>query len=250
MQPTPLTTALPRLAAQIDAERPLISAALLDILVTEIGDDVIIAEVTTQHSYDILTSPAQHEYLNRALSTHWDKPASVSLTLHIPSNPPPTTANHSQPPQTSLKRIANTLAFRERTALQQWMSQDENRAFVANESDADAARQATQDFALMVKAMAGAEHECEPAFPGLIITAGNIASMRKLLGIEKVKPVKPAPPSPPHDIDLVALHAKVEAHDLQLAPIAGVNIAEVLSNLRNSIHEHKERLDALESANN
>ncbi len=250
MQPTtPFTTAFPHLAAQIDDERPLISAALLDLRVIDIGDDTVLADVITQHSYDILSSTSQHSYLNIALSRHWSKAASFTLTLNIPSNPPPTTANDSQPPQTSPKRTANTLTFTERAALQDWMNESANTNYVANESDADAARQATKDLALMVKAVAGSEGDCEPAFPGIIITAGNIASMRKILGIEKVKPAKPAP-APVHDIDLVALHAQVQQHHLQLDPIAGVNIAEVLSNLRNSLHELKDRLDALESANN
>ena len=246
MLPAPFTNALPKLAAIIDDERPLISAALLDIIVTDIGDTIVRAEVTTDHNFEILTMPSQHEYLNKALSRHWGKEAAFSLTLSVPvatsmpQAPSPTPA--------APKRTANTLTFTERAALQHWMNQPENRSFTANESDAEAARQATKDLALMVKAVAWSEGDCEPAFPGIIITAGNIASMRKILGIEKVKPAKPAPTTPPHDIDLVALQAQVQQHHLQLDPIAGVNIAEVLSNLRNSLHEIKERVKSLEAA--
>jgi hypothetical protein len=243
MQPTPFTTAFPKLAAQIDDERPLISAALLDILVTDIQDDFILAEVTTEHSYDILISPAQHNYLNRALSKHWDKEASVSLTRHIPSDPPSTESTPSIPSTPAPKRIANTLTFTERTALQNWMVQPDNTTFTALESDPDTARQATKDL-------------------GFDITPGNIASMRKILGIEKVKPTKPEPTPTHPDIDLVALHAQVQQHHLQLDPIAGVNIAEVLVNLRDSLHklettvlqlrgpleEHDQRLKSLEAS--
>jgi hypothetical protein len=247
MQPTPFTTALPKLAAIIDDERPLISAALLDILVTDIGDAIVRAEVTTEHNFEILTMPSQHEYLNKALSRHWGKEAAFSLTLKVPSEIPQTIANDSQPPQTSPKRTANTLTFTERAALQHWMSQPENRAFVANESDADAARQATQDLSLMVSAVAGSESDCKPSFPDLIITPGNIASMRKILGIEKVKPTKTAP-LPVHDIDLVALHAKVQEHGLLLDPLKDNDLPTILSNLRNSLVELENRVKSLEAS--
>jgi hypothetical protein len=251
MNPTPFSTAFPHLAAQIDAERPLISAALLDILVTDIRDDFILAEVTTQHSYDLLTSSTQHDYLNRALTSSWRRPASVSLTRHIPSAPPPdnvTPALDAAIAQSNTKRTAkrtaNTLTFTERAALQFWMQQADNAAYVANESDTDAAIKATQDLAAK----------------GIAVTAGNISGMRKILGIDKVKKT---PPPPAHDIDLVALQAQVQQHHLQLDPIAGLNLAEALVNLRDSmckledtIHRlreqttaHEDRLKSLEASN-
>lgn len=210
MNPTPFATAFPHLAAQIDAERPLISAALIDILVTHIGDDHILAEVTTPHSYELLTIPSQNEYLHKALSRHWGKDASFSLTRHIPSAPPPDIA------QSNAKRTANTLTFTERAALQFWMQQEVNEAYVANESDTDAALKATQDL----------------ADKRIVITSGNIAGMRKILRIDKVKKT---PPPTAHDIDLVALQAQVQQHHLQLDPIAGLNLAEALVNLRDSM---------------
>jgi hypothetical protein len=225
MQPTPLATAFPKLAALIDAERPLISAALLDILVTHIGDDHILAEVTTPHSYDILTSPSQHDYLNRALSKHWDREASVALTLHIPSIPPP--------PANKRTRTTNALTFTERATLQYWMQQADNEAYVATESDNAAAIKATQDLA-------------EKA---ITITAGNIASMRKILGIDKVKPAKPAA-EPAHNIDLAALQAKVIEHGIQLDPLKDNDLATILSGLRNHLLKLEERIETLESANN
>ena len=110
------------------------------------------------------------------------------------------------------------------------MSQPANTAGVANEADTQAAANAQLDL-------------------GFDITAGNIASMRKLLGIEKIKPTKPTPAVPPHDIDLVALHAKVEAHDLQLAPLKANNLAAILSGLRNSLEDLENRIKSLEASN-
>lgn len=214
MQPTPFLTAFPKLAALIDAERPLISAALLDIRVTQIGESTLHADVTTEHSYDILTSPAQQTYLNSALSRHFERSAVFHFTLNLPSEPPPAPANNGQPPQPP-KRTANTLTFTERAALQAWMNQPANTEFVANEADTQAAANAQLDL-------------------GFDITPGNIGSMRKILGIEKVKPLKPAPV---HDIDLVALHAQVQQHHLQLGPISGLNLAEALIKLRDTLHK-------------
>lgn len=227
MLPAPLTTALPKLAALIDDQRPLISAALLDLRVTQIDDAVIHTEVTTQHSYDLLTSKAQQDYLDTVLSRYFNRAATFSFTLSI--EPPASSIQHQE--SSAKKRTANTLTFTERAALQAWMQQADNDAYVANESDADAAVKATLDL----------------ADKGIIITAGNIASMRKILGIEKTKPVKPAPP-PVHDIDLIALQAQVQQHHLQLDPIAGVNIAEVLSNLRNSLFGLENRVTSLEAS--
>lgn len=247
MNPTPFATAFPHLAAQIDAERPLISAALIDILVTQIGNHHIVAEVTTQHSYELLTMPSQHEYLHKALSRHWDRNASFMLTRHIPSTPPPdivTPALDAAIAQSNAKRTANTLTFTERAALQFWMQQEVNEAYVANESDTDAALKATQDL----------------ADKGIAVTAGNIAGMRKILRIDKVKKT---PPPPAHDIDLVALQAQVQQHHIQLDPIAGLNLAEALVNLRDSMCKlentinrlreqttaHDARLTSLEASN-
>jgi hypothetical protein len=210
MQPTPFLIAFPKLAALIDAERPLISAALLDIVVTDIHEFAISCDVTAQHSYDILTSVSQRNYLNQALSRHWEKEAEFRTYLAIPQVKEATGIR----PITQ-KRTANTLTFTERAALQTWMSQPANTAFVANEADTQAAANAQLDI-------------------GFDITPGNIGSMRKILGIRKLKPHKPAPV---HDIDLVALHAQVQQHHLQLGPISGLNLAEALINLRDTLHK-------------
>jgi hypothetical protein len=247
MNPTPFATAFPHLAAQIDAERPLISAALIDILVTGIDASGIEADVTTQHSYDMLTSPTQQTYLNASLANHWGTPASIAFHRHNSSAQPPgivTPALDAAIAQSNAKRTANTLTFTERASLQFWMQQEVNQAYVANESDADAAVKATQDL----------------ADKGIAVTAGNIAGMRKILRIDKVKKT---PPPPAHDIDLVALQAQVQQHHLQLDTIAGLNLAEALVNLRDSmckledtiarLHKqttaHDARLTSLEASN-
>ena len=116
---------------------------------------------------------------------------------------------------TAIVNSVNTLTFTERAALQAWMNQPANTEFVANEADTQAAANAQLDL-------------------GFDITPGNIGSMRKILGIEKVKPLKPAPV---HDIDLVALHAQVQQHHLQLGPISGLNLAEALIKLRDTLHK-------------
>jgi len=223
MTPTPLTAAFPKLAAAIDAERPLISAALLDIRITDIRDNTVVADVINEHSFTILTSSSQQCYLDTALSNHMGHAATFLFNLAFDKQELPLQSN------TGPKRTSNTLTFTERNQLQQWMQQPANTDLVALDSDTVAAKQASTDLALA-------------------ITPGNIASMRKILGVEKIKPAKAAM-VPAHDIDLLALYARVEQHHLQLDPIAGISIAEVLTNLRDDLHALEKRF-ALESANN
>ena len=223
MTPTPFLKAFPKLAATIDDERPLISAALLDIRITNIESETVAADVLTEHSFEILRSPRQRDYLDNALTKHMGHPCMLLFNLK-----PEVTEEFTLQPPPKPKRAANTLTYSERANLEHWMQLPENADYVAKESDALAAGKATGDLKMD-------------------ITASNIASMRKILGIEKLKPT---PPAPPPNIDLIALHAQVQQHHAQLDPIAGVNIAEVLSNLRNSLAELKTRIDALESAHN
>jgi hypothetical protein len=231
MLPAPLTNALPKLAARIDDERPLISHALLDVIVTEIGDSIVRAEVQTEHSFEILSMPAQHEYLNNALSREWQKAAGFSITFKPLLKLAPT--EEEPAPSSRNKRTANTLTFTERAALQNWMNQGTNAAFVATESDTDAAQKAI----------------CDLSDQGITITAGNIASMRKILGIEKIKPAKPAP-LPVHDIDLVALHAAVQRHEQHFSAISitGESLAEVIAKMWSEIKDLKERITSLEAS--
>lgn len=245
MKPTPLTAAFPKLAAQIDDERPLISAALLDIRITAIEDHRITADVLTDHSHALLTSPSQHDWLDAILSRFFTRPMGFVFSYN-PIVQPSALELALSPPLTEgpPRRTANTLTFTERAALQNWMQQPGVAVFVANESDPAASRQATNDLQQMVRAAPGDVNACEAAFPGLIITPGNIASMRKILGIEKTKTAAVAKAK---DIDLVALHARVQQHHLQLDPIAGLSLAEVLTNLRDSLHALEKRLTALEA---
>lgn len=199
MKSTPFLEALPHLAALIDDERPLISAALLDLRVTEIGDSIVHADVTTQHSYDILTTQSQHDYLNAALTKHWGKPSSLFLTLNLPSEPP--LSPLPPVPNDKPKRTANTLTFSKRNQLQSWMTIAENTTYVANESDVLAAGKAIGDLQMD-------------------ITPGNIKSMRQLLGIEKVKPT-PTTPILPEGLTLADLQARLQAHEKRLDALTG-----------------------------
>jgi hypothetical protein len=231
MTPAPLTHCLPKLAAQIDNDRPLIAAALLDIRVLEIKDDAVIADVITQHSYDILTTQSQRSYINAALTQHFGHESHFSLALNLtPAEDPPL----SQPPvdggsaTPKPPRHSNSLTYAERSKLQAWMDMPENTQFVANNSDALAAGKATGELQMD-------------------ITAGNIAGMRKVLGIDKTKPAKT---EPAHDIDLVALHALVQEHHLQLEPLKNNTLAGILSGLRNSIHAIEQQIATISNGPN
>lgn len=232
MKPTPFTTAFPQLAAEIDAARPLISAALLDIRVTDIGDFTVNADVITQHSYDILTRQTQFDYLNQALSTHWQKTAGFFFKFQpetAPVNPDIVTpALASAIAQEPVKRTSNALTFLERQLLQHWMQQPDNAAYVAKESDASAAGKATLDIA-----------EAKPSECPLFITAGNIQSMRKLLGIEKIKLTK-APESPELiQIPLADLQARLSVHEerLDTLTVQGTGMQATIADLHRVLTE-------------
>lgn len=222
--PAPLAHAFPHLVAEIDADRPLISAALVDVQVTEITADTIRCNVTTSHSYDLLTSDSQHDYLNTVACKHLKlptalfifyndrpttaeqdmgelpRPASFSLetTANAPQEPPPPAATNGTPQR-------NALNFTDRSKLSDWMKIPENREYVEKQTDAEAAIRATN--ALQIA-----------------ITAGNITGMRNTLGITKFKPEKPA--DPPADVDLAALQKQFDAVKIDAA-----NTTEVINTL-------------------
>jgi len=151
-------------------------------------------------------------------------------TPPLPNLIPPTPMHtDSMPPEpeaavTPARKDPNTLTLKERIALMEWCEQHRDRC--ATDTDPELA--------------AAASIGC-----AFIVTVGNISGMRRQLDITKRKPAAPA-----HDIDLVALQARVAQHHLQLDPVAGINLAEALSNLRNTLHALEARLDTLESANN
>lgn len=213
--PAPLAHAFPHLVAEIDADRPLISAALVDVQVTEITADTIRCNVTTSHSYDLLTSASQHDYLNTVACKHLKhpnatfifyndrpttaeqdmgelpRPASFSLetTAIAPQEPPPPATTNGTPQRNALKIM-------DRLSLITWMQIPENKEYVEKQTDAEAAIRATNDLQIA-------------------ITAGNIIGIRTNLGIKKFKPEKPA--DPPADVDLAALQKQFEAVKIDAA---------------------------------
>lgn len=190
---TTLAQAFPHIVAQIDAERVLLARPIAEHTTCDWSEKEIILHCDDDATYQLLTTPSQAAYLRNTFS----------LPIHAvrkmpaaepPATPPPTENSQPKTP----KRTANALTFLERQTLQQWMQQPDNTHFVAHESDADAARQATKDL--------------DPTH----ITAANIASMRKLLNIEKFKPEKPQPFQLPEGVSLADLQARVQAHEERL----------------------------------
>lgn len=218
--PAPLSHAFPKLVAQIDAERPLISSTLLDILVTEIRDTAIVAQVTEQHAYDILTRPSQASYLDHALSAHFGRPGCTFIL--IPPAPPadlltfPETTGNAPPATTNGSPQRNALKFNDRTRLSDWMKLPENKEYVARQTDTDAAVKATSDL------------NQDPTQPLLNITTANITGMRNTLGISKFKPEKPAETP---TVDLIALQKQLDAYgqQVQRQAIAADTIHDVLN---------------------
>jgi len=210
--PAPLSHAFPHLVAQIDAERPRIAAALLDVIVTEITADTLRCNVTTQHSYDLLTSHRQYDYLNTVACKH----LKVSNAVFIFDNDTPTTAEQdmgelplpasehvvhalacpaSAPQSPTPQR--NALKFNDRSRLSEWMKLPENKDYVEKQTDAESAIRATN--ALQIA-----------------ITPANITGMRLTLGIQKFKPAPPEPPPAATDIDLIALQKQLTDQGLKL----------------------------------
>lgn len=185
---TTLAQAFPHIAAQIDAERVLLARPIAEHTTCDWSEKEIILHCDDDATYQLLTTPSQSAYLR----------TTFSLPIHamrkLPNEAELPLAHPAQPPKP--KRTANTLNFLERQALQKWMEKPDNAHFVAHESDVDAARQATQDLQLEFHDDPKDPSNRVQTHPDLIITAGNIASMRRLLRIEKIKPEKPAPVLP------------------------------------------------------
>jgi hypothetical protein len=109
-------------------------------------------------------------------------------------------------------RTNNTLKLKERVALMTWMETAENRKLVADDSDANAAAQAT-------------------ATLGFDVTPANIMSIRRVLGIEKTKPA-----APPADLDLVTLHEKVQAIGIEVEKIKADGTDATIALLKNRVN--------------
>lgn len=196
MSPSTLAQAFPAIAAQIDAERVLLTRPIAEHTTCEWSDKEILLHCDDDATYQLLTTPSQSSYLRTAFALPIHAMRKLPAAAGSPDDQP-STKNEEQTP--APKRTANALNFLERQALQKWMQEPESTHLVAHGSDAEAATQAS--IAL------------ENAFAGLVITPGNIASMRKLLHIEKIKPEKPQPAQLPDGLTLADLQKQL--HTLQ-----------------------------------
>jgi hypothetical protein len=193
---TTLAQAFPAIAAQIDAERVLLTRPIAEHTTCEWSDKEILLHCDDDATYQLLTTPSQSSYLRTAFAL----PIHAMRGLPAPEKDPADPSPSSDLPSTEPKRrTANALNFLERDALRHWMLEPESTHLVAHGSDTEAATQAS--IAL------------ENAFAGLVITPGNIASMRKLLHIEKIKPEKPQPAQLPDGLTLADLQKQL--HTLQ-----------------------------------
>jgi hypothetical protein len=189
---TTLAQAFPAIAAQIDAERVLLTRPIAEHTTCEWSDKEILLHCEDDSTYQLLTTPSQASYLRTAFSLPIYAMRQLPAPAKDPSDPSPSSDLPSTEPK---RRTANALNFLERDALRHWMLEPMSTHLVAHGSDTEAATQAS--IAL------------ENAFAGLVITPGNIASMRKLLGIEKIKPEKPQPAQLPDGLTLAELQQQI-----------------------------------------
>lgn len=194
-----LATILPAIAAEIDVERPMLSPLFATSIGVQIAEDThtVWLHCADESTHSFLSIPTQIEGVRAAFANHGFRDYHINIHPVTWSD----TSETSAPSDKPQKRTSNALTFLERQALQQWMQQPDNTYLVAHESDADAARQATKDL--------------DPTH----ITVANIASMRKLLGIEKIKPEKPQSPQLPEGVTLASLQSWIDQHCDELAEL-------------------------------
>ncbi len=233
MNTTPtLTQAFPAIAARIDADRPILAHAIPHLRVASIEDNKVVLVCNDPPTSELLSSSSQGSYFAELFNNHYGRPITLELN-HLPPGCELTEFTGTRvegfnpaPSPTAPKRTSNALTFHERKALESWMQQPDNTHFVANESDADAARQASK------------------ALDPVHVTAANIASMRKLLGIEKIKPEKPAPLPP--ELNLSCVQGWINQHSDDLAELRvqatgmKATIAELHNRLKTVIELHNQ----------
>lgn len=161
-----LAAALPKLAAQIDTERPLIARAIADHVTIEINTvrDEITLHISDTSSYELLTTPSQINYLRQAFDQHGFNTYSLNTANPQPDNPVPP-VNDVTPTEPPQKRLMLTLP--QRAQLMAWLESHRDRAA----TDPDSALATSAAAAL--------------AFP---LNASHVRSVRLTLKIEKTKP--------------------------------------------------------------
>lgn len=229
MQRPTFTAALPFLAALIDTERPLVARAIAEHVTVEINEDERSLElhVSDTASWQLLTTTSQRTYLRQLLDDQGWK--NYALRIHSPdaADPAPTAPEPAaEAPPVALTPPRCILDLRQRAALLTWLEARRNLC------------------ATLTDNQLAADASAELGFP---IGVTNVRTIRvQQLGIAKAKAEPPAPPS---DISLAVLQAAVERHSLQLDAIQGINLTEVLTNLRDSLHALDVRVKALETLN-
>ena len=224
MHPT-LAQALPKLAAQIDTERPLIARAIADHVTIEINADLeqITLHISDQSSYELLTTGSQHTYLRQAFDNHGFRAYSLSTSQEIDPVNPVTTVNDVTTEQratgiyntttgaavTSLPRTRTILTLPQRAQLLTWV--EAHRAEAATKPDTDLATSAAASL-------------------GFPVNASHVRTVRAAAGLAKTKP-EPLP-----ELSLTDLQKQVTILHIEAAGMKDT-IAELRARLRDVL-EH------------
>lgn len=181
-----LAQALPKLAAQIDTERPLIARAIADHTTVEINTDLeqITLHISDDASSELLTTTSQFSYLRQVFDEHGFRAFSLN-TYNPPVNPAPAVNDVTTSGPTP-QRTRTMLTLPQRAQLLAWV--EAHRADVATDPDTDLAMSAA-------------------AALGFPVNASHVRTVRTAAGIAKTKP-EPLP-----ELSLADLQARLNAHE-------------------------------------
>ena len=179
--------ALPKLAAQIDTERPLIARAIADHTTIEINTDLeeITLHISDEASYELLTTTSQLTYLRQAFDEHDFR--SYTLRIERPRSGAVNTVpavNDVTPSSPPPSRTRTMLTLPQRAQLLAWV--EAHRAEAATTPDATLATHASEDLLFS-------------------INASHVRTIRDALGIAKTKPE----PTLPEGITLAELQKQL-----------------------------------------
>lgn len=185
MHPT-LAQALPKLAAQIDTERPLIARAIADHTTVEINTDLeqITLHISDAASYELLTTTSQFSYLRQVFDEHGFRAFRLN-TYNPPVKSVPAVNDVTPTPQ----RTRTMLTLPQRAQLLAWV--EAHRTEAATDPDTDLAAAAA-------------------AALGFPVNASHVRTVRTAAGIAKTKP-EPLP-----ELSLADLQARLNAHEQRL----------------------------------
>jgi hypothetical protein len=196
-----LAQALPKLAAQIDTERPLIARAIADHVTVDLQTEIfkVVLHVSDPGSFQLLETTSQWTYLRDLFTAHGFGDYVLELTHASPPpvntvppvNEVPPSPSITTAPSPTPKPPRQMLNITQRSKLLTWL--ETNRALAELEPDNDLAITAYQAL-------------------GFLINASHIRTLRTHLGIAKIKP-EPLPA----DLSLADLQARLAAHEERLA---------------------------------